>query len=412
MNKKAYNIDLKVGDVVLGGKFKNQRMVVEKFGTNDIGQPTVNDKSLLAVRIEKTLPNSKKSSETLAQELNNITGNESEVNKTAFMKFPNFKKSFQTLYSLGPEGFSRKAIEYGKTLGDTLNQKIVKKMKPEANENLIEALKKLKNPELIKMYKENKIVPDQLRKYLNQESIKSSVKTFKESIPAMAVSLPVSIGSIYGGKKLLEEYRKQNPKLEKISFDAKLSKHIKNVIKSIGKNTALDTESTLDLNNYYNKNKKQKFKITKTSSLNLNNIYHNALYDELTKISNIRDIGYHNPIGDIGRSIFGYHNLNEISKKTNIPKKDVESYYHFLRAPKKSLYSNENIEKDIKDIWQKKEKYDKTRNESGLFNTQAGSSEENKVLKMYGKQMDNDLINYQRTKRNLTKKYLDIKSKK
>jgi hypothetical protein len=402
MNKKAYNIDLKVGDVVLGGKFKNQRMVVEKFGTNDIGQPTVNDKSLLAVRIEKTLPNSKKSSETLAQELNNITGNESEVNKTAFMKFPNFKKSFQTLYSLGPEGFSRKAIEYGKTLGDTLNQKIVKKMKPEANENLIEALKKLKNPELIKMYKENKIVPDQLRKYLNQESIKSSVKTFKESIPAMAVSLPVSIGSIYGGKKLLEEYRKQNPKMEKISFDAKLSKHIKNVIKSIGKNTALDTESTLDLYNY-NKNKKQKFKITKTSSLNLNDIYHNSLYDELTKISNI---------GDIGRSIFGYHNLNEISKKTNIPKKDVESYYHFLRTPNKLLYSNENVETDIKDIWQKKEKYDKTRNESGLFNTQPGSSEENKVMKMYGKQMDNDLINYQRTKRNLIKKYLDIKSKK
>jgi hypothetical protein len=287
MNKKAYNIDLKVGDVVLGGKFKNQRMIVEKFGTNDIGQPTINDKSLLAVRIEKTLPNSKKSSETLAQELNNITGNESEVNKTAFMKFPNFKKSFQTLYGLGPEGFSRKAIEYGKTLGDTLNQKIIKKMKPEAHANLIEALKGMKNPELVKMYKENKISPDLLRNYLNKKSIESSVSTFKESIPALAISLPVGVGSIYGGKKLLDKYRKQNPKIEKISFDIKLSKNIKNIIKSMTKNTALDTESTLDLNNYYNKNKKQNFKITKTSSLNLNNIYRNSLYDELTKISNL-----------------------------------------------------------------------------------------------------------------------------
>lgn len=287
MNKKAYNIDLKVGDVVLGGKFKNQRMIVEKFGTNDIGQPTINDKSLLAVRIEKTLPNSKKSSETLAQELNNITGNESEVNKTAFMKFPNFKKSFQTLYGLGPEGFSRKAIEYGKTLGDTLNQKIIKKMKPEAHANLIEALKGMKNPELVKMYKENKISPDLLRNYLNKKSIESSVSTFKESIPALAISFPVGVGSIYGGKKLLDKYRKQNPKMEKISFDIKLSKNIKNIIKSMTKNTALDTESTLDLNNYYNKNKKQNFKITKTSSLNLNNIYRNSLYDELTKISNL-----------------------------------------------------------------------------------------------------------------------------
>jgi len=292
MNKKAYNIDLKVGDVVLGGKFKNQRMIVEKFGTNDIGQPTINDKSLLAVRIEKTLPNSKKSSETLAQELNNIAGNESEVNKTAFMKFPNFKKSFQTLYGLGPEGFSRKAIEYGKTLGDTLNQKIIKKIKPEAHANLIEALKGMKNPELVKMYKENKISPDLLRNYLNKKSIESSVSTFKESIPALAISLPVGVGSIYGGKKLLDKYRKQNPKMEKISsnilFKPSLwNESIKKILKSTATNTTLNTESTLDLDKYYNKNKKQNFKITKTSSLNLNNIYRNSLYDELTKMSKL-----------------------------------------------------------------------------------------------------------------------------
>jgi hypothetical protein len=72
MNKIAYNIDLKVGDVVLGGKFKNIREIVKNFGTNEIGQPTLNGKSLLAFRIEKTLPNSKKSSMTLAGELDKI----------------------------------------------------------------------------------------------------------------------------------------------------------------------------------------------------------------------------------------------------------------------------------------------------------------------------------------------------
>lgn len=72
MNKLAYNIDLKIGDVILTGKWKNVREVVSKFGTNDVGQPTVNGKSLLNLRIEKLLPNSKKSSETLAAELDKI----------------------------------------------------------------------------------------------------------------------------------------------------------------------------------------------------------------------------------------------------------------------------------------------------------------------------------------------------
>jgi len=43
-------------------------------------------------------------------------------------------------------------------------------------------------------------------------------------------------------------------------------------------------------------------------------IYKDAFKDELEKIAL-------STIGDISRSIFGYHNLNEISKKINIPKK-------------------------------------------------------------------------------------------
>lgn len=44
-----------VGDEVLGGKFKNKRMIVKDFGTDDIGQPTIitdkGEKKLYAVRI-------------------------------------------------------------------------------------------------------------------------------------------------------------------------------------------------------------------------------------------------------------------------------------------------------------------------------------------------------------------------
>jgi len=52
-------IDIEIGDIILTGRFKNHPIVVKKFGTSDIGQPTVNGRQLLAVRIEKLLPKSK-----------------------------------------------------------------------------------------------------------------------------------------------------------------------------------------------------------------------------------------------------------------------------------------------------------------------------------------------------------------
>jgi hypothetical protein len=61
-------IDLALGDIVLAGKWKNKRMVVKSLGTDDLGQPTVNGKSLLTVRIEKSLPDDKKSKKTREEE--------------------------------------------------------------------------------------------------------------------------------------------------------------------------------------------------------------------------------------------------------------------------------------------------------------------------------------------------------
>jgi hypothetical protein len=61
-------LDIDVGDIVLGGKWKNKRIVVKTIGTDDLGQPTINGQSLLTMRIEKDLPDDKKSKQTRDEE--------------------------------------------------------------------------------------------------------------------------------------------------------------------------------------------------------------------------------------------------------------------------------------------------------------------------------------------------------
>ena len=63
--QEAITLDIEIGDIVLGGKYKNKRIEVKDIGTDDIGQPTINGKSLLKFRIEKQLPDGKKSKKTL-----------------------------------------------------------------------------------------------------------------------------------------------------------------------------------------------------------------------------------------------------------------------------------------------------------------------------------------------------------
>ena len=62
---EGIEVDFEVGDVVLGGKYKNKRMVVKEIGKDELGQPTVNGKPMLKFRIEKHLPDNKKSKKTL-----------------------------------------------------------------------------------------------------------------------------------------------------------------------------------------------------------------------------------------------------------------------------------------------------------------------------------------------------------
>lgn len=65
---EALALDLEVGDVILTGRFKNKRTVVKKIGTDDMGQPTINGMKALSFRIEKLMPKSKWSKESLGEE--------------------------------------------------------------------------------------------------------------------------------------------------------------------------------------------------------------------------------------------------------------------------------------------------------------------------------------------------------
>jgi hypothetical protein len=66
--KENIDLDIEIGDVLLGGRYKNKRIVVKEIGVDDLGQPTINGKPVLKFRIEKHLPDEKKSKKTLKDE--------------------------------------------------------------------------------------------------------------------------------------------------------------------------------------------------------------------------------------------------------------------------------------------------------------------------------------------------------
>lgn len=63
---EALDLEIEVGDVILTGKFKNKRKIVKDFGTDDLGQPTINGMKALNFRIEKLMPKDKWSKESKA----------------------------------------------------------------------------------------------------------------------------------------------------------------------------------------------------------------------------------------------------------------------------------------------------------------------------------------------------------
>jgi len=61
-------LDIQIGDTILTGKFKNKKVVVKEFGTDDKGQPTINGMKMLAFRIKKLMPLSDKEKEAQKKE--------------------------------------------------------------------------------------------------------------------------------------------------------------------------------------------------------------------------------------------------------------------------------------------------------------------------------------------------------
>ena len=51
----AITIDVKKGDTILVGKFKNKKMVIKDIGVDKHGMPTVNGRKAVTFRIHKTV---------------------------------------------------------------------------------------------------------------------------------------------------------------------------------------------------------------------------------------------------------------------------------------------------------------------------------------------------------------------
>ena len=49
-------LDIEPGDTLLGGRFKNKKIIVKSIGKDENGQPTINGSKLLAFRIAKLMP--------------------------------------------------------------------------------------------------------------------------------------------------------------------------------------------------------------------------------------------------------------------------------------------------------------------------------------------------------------------
>ena len=51
--REIIKLDIEPGDLLLGGKWKNKKIIVKDIGKDEYGSPTVNGKSLLKVRVPK-----------------------------------------------------------------------------------------------------------------------------------------------------------------------------------------------------------------------------------------------------------------------------------------------------------------------------------------------------------------------
>ena len=53
--KEVLEIPIKIGDVILTGRFRNKPIKVKEIGVDELGQPTINGKPILKFRIPQLM---------------------------------------------------------------------------------------------------------------------------------------------------------------------------------------------------------------------------------------------------------------------------------------------------------------------------------------------------------------------
>ena len=87
-------VPIKVGDTVLGGKFKNKRIVVKSIGKNEKGDITINNKPLLKFRL---IPKKEDSQKISSKNYDDYKKDNKKKNEIYFDRFGNKCKNPTTL---------------------------------------------------------------------------------------------------------------------------------------------------------------------------------------------------------------------------------------------------------------------------------------------------------------------------
>lgn len=93
--KENISIPINVGDTVLGGKFKNKKIVVKSIDKNDKGEVTINGKPLMKYRIIKQGENYIKRLEDVQAQMDNWTTSK----MVGWVKGPKYTKEEPAFYN-------------------------------------------------------------------------------------------------------------------------------------------------------------------------------------------------------------------------------------------------------------------------------------------------------------------------
>jgi hypothetical protein len=97
-------LPIEVGDTVYVGKFKNKRITVKEVGKDKHGQPTINGKNILKIRVANLDYKTSQIGESLLQKMYKTKKINTEFDYTAMDQFPK-RSSAAYAASHNPGGF-------------------------------------------------------------------------------------------------------------------------------------------------------------------------------------------------------------------------------------------------------------------------------------------------------------------